>query len=391
MTKVSQQLYKEIISKNNLKLQNCYFILAPQIINNTGIIMSDNGFLKLDNSIIDYWMSRLNHSEFKTLLTVYRKTVGWGKQYDRISQNQIAELSGITPRSVRSAITSLESLGLIITTGKNKSAKVFTLNTNNLFNVCLKSDDIVEMENALLENNSKNLGSGVKNSELNTSDDVENFPHKRHYEYTNNKKVKDIAQEVNIPFDVFWDFYDYKKNRSLCLTKWHSMTDEERTLTIEHLDAYIKSTPDKTYRKYPINYLENECWLDEVSIPVDSSVGQRDSTYTGSTNNNNQYKDNSSQDVYSASFKEFNPTIPAHDNENTQSTEDIEYTNSLDLLSQSSQTHWSELKKKGLLKKKTNPNAVIPNTDKDKEINDFLARMSSKRFSNSADKNILVE
>ena len=49
-----------------------------------------------------------------------------------------------------------------------------------------------------------------------------------------------------------------------------------------------------------------------------------------------------------------------------------------DTLTKASQTHWSELKAKGLLKSPVNTNAVIPNTDADKKINDFLARYSSK-------------
>ena len=51
-----------------------------------------------------------------------------------------------------------------------------------------------------------------------------------------------------------------------------------------------------------------------------------------------------------------------------------------DALTKASQTHWSELKAKGLLKSLVNTNAVIPNTDADKKINEFLARNSSKRF-----------
>ena len=46
----------------------------------------------------------------------------------------------------------------------------------------------------------------------------------------------------------------------------------------------------------------------------------------------------------------------------------------------SSQVHWSELKARGMLKSPVNTNAVKPNTDIDKKINDFLARNGSKRF-----------
>lgn len=366
--------------------------------------MSDNGFLKLDNAIIDYWMSRLSHSEFKTLLTIYRKTIGWNKQYDRISQNQIANLSGITTRSVRSAITSLEELGLIITTGKNKSAKVFTLNTNKLFNVCLKSDEVIEMESKLsgLEINSNNQCSEGNNAEINDPDDADNCLHKRHSEYTNNIKVKEPsnADDINIPFDVFWDLYDYKKNKSLCITKWQSMTDEERTLTIDSLEMYKQSTPDKTYRKYPLNYLENECWNDEHIVLVDNQNIAHNNKYN-SNNANSAHNNN----VFSASHKEFEPVITAQDTNSTKHTKDdlecnlealgissntttvvinstdtINNDATVDIVALSSQIHWSELKARGLLKNPVNTSAVAANTDIDDKINDFLARNSSKRF-----------
>lgn len=356
--------------------------------------MSDNGFLKLDNAIIDYWMSRLNHSELKTLLVIYRKTIGWSKQYDRISQTQIAELSGITTRSVRTAIASLEELGLILTTGNSKSSKVFTLNTKKLFDVCLKSEDVLDIE-CKLESISNTQENNSHMQEEYSCDDYDNFLHKRHSKDTNKKQVK---ENINIHFDVFWDLYDYKKNKSDCITKWHSMTDEERTLTIESLDLYKQSTPDKTYRKYPLNYLENECWNDEHIVVIDKDIAHSKNT----TANNN---------VFSASHKEFEPVITAQDADSTihtkddlecnlealgissgkdlddRKTKDCNINNNnknsntpVDIVKLSSQVHWSELKARGMLKSPVNTNAVKPNTDADKKINEFLARNGSKRF-----------
>ena len=361
--------------------------------------MSDNGFLKLDNAIIDYWMSRLNHSEFKTLLAIYRKTIGWSKQYDRISQTQISELSGITTRSVRTAITSLEELGLILTTGNSKSSKVFTLNTKKLFDVCLKSEDALEIENKL-ESISNEQENNSHIQEENSCDDANNFLHKRHSKDTNKKQAKEITSTViNIPFDVFWDLYDYKKNKSDCVTKWHSMTDEERTLTIESLDLYKQSTPDKTYRKYPLNYLENECWNDEHVVVIDKEAAH---------NKNNTYNNTYSNDVFSASHKEFEPVITAKDTVSTNHTKDELECNlealgissgttihndttvnrPADIVALSSKVHWSELKAKGLLKVNKNPTAIAPNTSKSKEIDDFLSRFSSKGKCSS--KNIII-
>lgn len=351
--------------------------------------MTNNGFLKLDNAIIDYWMSRLSHSEFKTLLAIYRKTIGWGKQYDRISQNQISDMTGITTRSVRTAITSLEELKLIITTGKNKSVKMFTLNTEALFNVCLKPDEVLEMESKL-EIISKEQGYQCNNDDINSYDDDEKFLHKRHSKDTNKIKVKDTVN-INIPFCDFWNKYDYcKGKKSDVEAKWVALTDEDRLLTMESLDTYLLSTPDKTYRKYPMSYLNTEAWNDEHVIPVTPMA----TTSTSQHNTNDVY----SSTTYSASFKLFESNSSKHTKDELESnlealgissgkstdTKDIEVE---DALAISSQVHWSELKARGLLKSNKNPTAIAPNTSKSKEIDDFLSGFSSKSKYNS--KNII--
>ena len=352
--------------------------------------MTNNGFLKLDNAIIDYWMSRLSHSEFKTLLAIYRKTIGWGKQYDRISQNQISDMTGITTRSVRTAITSLEELKLIITTGKNKSVKMFTLNTEALFNVCLKPDEVLEMESKL-ENISKEQGYQCNNDDINSYVDNEKFLHKRHSKDTNKIKVKETAN-INIPFSDFWDKYDYcKGKKSDVEVKWIALTDEDRTLTMESLDKYLLSTPDKTYRKYPMSYLNTEAWNDEHVVPVANMA---------TTSTSQTYSNHSSNDVYSASFKPFEDNSIKHTKDELESnlealgissdnTLDIKdaHNNSVntytDIVAKSSQIHWSELKARGLLKSNKNPTAIAPNTSKSKEIDEFLSKFSSKSKYNS--------
>lgn len=351
--------------------------------------MTNNGFLKLDNAIIDYWMSRLSHSEFKTLLAIYRKTIGWGKQYDRISQNQISDMTGITTRSVRTAITSLEELKLIITTGKNKSVKMFTLNTEALFNVCLKPDEVLEMESKL-ENISKEQGQKCNNDDINSYDDDEKFLHKRHSKDTNKIKVK---ENINIPFSDFWDKYDYcKGKKSDVEAKWISLTDEDRTLTMESLDKYLISTPDKTYRKYPMSYLNTEAWNDEHIVPVTTMATPMATTSTSQHSTNT---------VYSASFKPFDDNSSKHTKDELESnlealgissaigtdTKDA-HNNNTDIvveeaLAISSQVHWSELKARGMFKHKQNPTAIAPNTSKSKEIDDFLSKFSSKSKYNS--------
>ncbi len=112
--------------------------------------MSENkrGFLQVNNQIVDYWMAELTNAEFKTLLAIVRKTKGWNKPYDRISQSQIAELTGLTTRSVRTAITALEERKLIIVTGDDHKMRLFSINYKTVNNV---KTDVTDMEKAIEE------------------------------------------------------------------------------------------------------------------------------------------------------------------------------------------------------------------------------------------------
>lgn len=210
---------------------------------------------------------------------------------------------------------------------------------------------------------------------------------------TNTKTNNKIDTCINIPFSDFWDKYDYcKGKKSDVEAKWIALTDEERTLTMESLDTYLLSTPDKTYRKYPMSYLNTEAWNDEHVVP-DANVATTPTSQ-----------------VYSASFKPFEDNSSKHTKDelesnlealgissaigvvgNSTDTKDA-HNNNIDNLTDivveealaiSSQIHWSELKARGLLKSNKNPTAIAPNTSKSKEIDDFLSKFSGKsKYSN---------
>jgi hypothetical protein len=45
---------------------------------------------------------------------------------------------------------------------------------------------------------------------------------------------------------------------------WDKLSDEEIEEIIKHTPEYVKSTPEKKYRKHPQTYLNNYCWEDEI-------------------------------------------------------------------------------------------------------------------------------
>lgn len=97
-----------------------------------------------------------------------------------------------------------------------------------------------------------------------------------------NKKGGAGENKINIPFETFWDLYDKKEDRIKCERKWSHLTNKEREECIKKLPAYIKSTPDKKFRKNPATYLNNKSWENEIIPLMRSTFGipQRERDYT---------------------------------------------------------------------------------------------------------------
>src|SRR5699024_339588 len=78
---------------------------------------------------------------------------------------------------------------------------------------------------------------------------------------------------LNIPFDTFWNLYDHKStNKKTAQAKWSRLTNQERQAVIDHLPAYIQSTPDKQYRKHPTTYLNQEHWNTPIAKPTATKI-----------------------------------------------------------------------------------------------------------------------
>jgi hypothetical protein len=80
-----------------------------------------------------------------------------------------------------------------------------------------------------------------------------------------------VNKVTNERFAEFWDLYGKKTGSSKCKTKFGRLTKTEIDLLFEKLPAYIKSTPDKQYRKNPITWLNGKCWNDEIIQPSGQS------------------------------------------------------------------------------------------------------------------------
>jgi len=79
------------------------------------------------------------------------------------------------------------------------------------------------------------------------------------------EKKKEKIDSI-LSFDQFWNIYDKKIGREHCSKKYYNLELEAIEKIKETLPIYIKSTPDKDYRKHPKTYLNGKHWEDEIEV-----------------------------------------------------------------------------------------------------------------------------
>jgi phage replication O-like protein O len=83
---------------------------------------------QIPNEFIDKCMGELTHAQFKVLIAICRKTIGWHKHSDYISISQIVELANVSNKTVVQALKELEKMGYITTQKSKRSTTLITIN-----------------------------------------------------------------------------------------------------------------------------------------------------------------------------------------------------------------------------------------------------------------------
>jgi len=77
-------------------------------------------------------------------------------------------------------------------------------------------------------------------------------------------------EDINIPFEVFWDSYGRKEgDKNACKKKWNKLSDEDRKKIIDTLPMFLSKIKDKQFQPYPATYLNQQRWNDEIAVPVE--------------------------------------------------------------------------------------------------------------------------
>lgn len=72
-------------------------------------------------------------------------------------------------------------------------------------------------------------------------------------------------EQLNISFDDFWDLYDKKVGKKeKLISKWNSLSETEKQKIMDYIPKYKIQQPNKSFRKDPMTFFNNESWNDEI-------------------------------------------------------------------------------------------------------------------------------
>jgi len=165
-------------------------------------------------------------------------------------ENMISIITGMPIDNIRVGIQALQKLGLI---QKVDSGEIFVSDIQGMIgHGSSEAERIAEYRKKLKEIGCNNVTENVQQS----SPEIE-------------KEIEKDIKINNESFETFWKLYDKKTSKPKSEKLWNKIDIKLFGSIYEHVTAYVKSTPDKKFRKNPDTYLRNECWNDEIIIVKD--------------------------------------------------------------------------------------------------------------------------
>ncbi|HEY2455191.1 MAG TPA: replication protein [Scandinavium sp.] len=135
----------------------------------------DDGYTRIANELLEAVMAAdLTARQLKVVLAVIRKTYGFGKKFDRITNTQIAMMTGIHHTHVCKAKNEMIAMNIIVTNGLaigiNKVVSEWD------FEISQVSESLAKVANKTLAN----LANTHKPTQLNTKETIQKKERKEH-------------------------------------------------------------------------------------------------------------------------------------------------------------------------------------------------------------------
>lgn len=128
----------------------------------------DDGYTRIANELLEAVMAAdLTARQLKVVLAVIRKTYGFGKKFDRITNTQIAMMTGIHHTHVCKAKNEMIAMNIIVTNGQAIGVNKVISEWN--FEISQVSKSLAKTANKTLAN----LANGYEPTQLNTKETIQ--------------------------------------------------------------------------------------------------------------------------------------------------------------------------------------------------------------------------
>lgn len=222
------------------------------------IFPNKTGFTQIDNELF-YVQSVVSASAFSLLVRIYRATQGYGVAVKALSGVYLQKTTNLSKNTVTKATKELEAIGVLLVKRRARLSSYYQVSVKGVAKVCKEVKDS-------LEDNVENLDLDLEDMDDSVVEESA----------TPEVVVEDEEPEVmalpDTGFDIFWSVYDKKVGKDVSKLAWGKLKKTDHKDIMNHLEDYVKSTPEKQYRKDPVNYLKDKVWQDEVVERVISPV-----------------------------------------------------------------------------------------------------------------------
>jgi len=176
------------------------------------------------------------------------------------SISKLSDATGLTIKQMRTLLELLENDGMISRIKGHKWTHIRICNYDSYQGVG---------QDCSTKKESKPTNDGQLNGTIPAID--KNVNKGNNNDKNNDKNTPMLS---TFPFEDFWNLYDKKRGKAEKIQgKWDSISPSIQQEILAYIPKYIKSQPDKKYRKDPGRFLDEESWKDELieSSPINSS------------------------------------------------------------------------------------------------------------------------
>lgn len=220
----------------------------------------DFNFTKIPNGYLDQLMNSLTGSEFKILMAISRKTLGFHKTVDKISISQFIEMTGLSNRSVIDSIRSLETKRIIHVSRTKRQPTEFKLNVAMFTGEKSSQDQNTDMKK------NHNSGEHISQAAYEKTSHTKETEKKKEIKVNPKMETQETREKSQIASEYLYrKISDKKKDYKVPEPHWNKWQKEFGEMLIQYdcsLDL-VKDIIDWSQ--------QNEFWCSKTLTPKDIS------------------------------------------------------------------------------------------------------------------------